>query len=99
MSGGSYDYLYYRVESEYVGRMYDRELNSMMHDLIQVLHDVEWWQSDDIGEEQYRDTVKKFKQKWFGTDVSRVERMIDESVSELRDELLTTFDYLKNDLE
>ena len=99
MSGGSYDYLYYRVECEYVGRMHDRELNSMMHDLIQVLHDVEWWQSDDIGEEQYRDTVKKFKRKWFGTDVSRIERIINESVSELRDELLTTFDYLKNDLE
>ncbi len=95
MSGGSYNYQFYRVEEEYVGRMHDVELNGMMKDLIEVLHDLEWWQSDDIGEEDYRETVKKFKQKWFGANNERVQKTIDEKIEELRTELKTTFEYLK----
>ena len=98
MSGGSYNYLFYQVEDEYLNRMYDAELNRMMKDLIKVLHDLEWWQSDDIGEEQYRETVKKFKQKWFESNKSRVENIIDEEVNELRNELKTTFAYLAEEL-
>ena len=47
MSGGSYNYMYCRVEEEYVDRMYDSQLNEMMKDLVKVLHDLEWWQSCD----------------------------------------------------
>lgn len=47
MSGGSYNYMYCRVEDEYVDRMYDSQLNSMMKDLCELLHDLEWWQSCD----------------------------------------------------
>ena len=64
MSGGSYDYQYSTFESYYVDKMFDKELNELCKDLIKVLHDVEWWQSDDIGEEDYRKTVQKFKKKW-----------------------------------
>lgn len=51
MSGGSYSYKYCEVDDYYVGAMYDEELNEMMKDLVEVLHDVEWWQSCDIGED------------------------------------------------
>ena len=37
MSGGSYNYLYSQIEDEYVGRMYDIELNDMMKDLTKLL--------------------------------------------------------------
>ena len=30
MSGGSYNYMYCRIEDEYVGRMFDAQLNEMM---------------------------------------------------------------------
>ena len=43
MSGGSYDYMYSRVEEEYVDRMFDSQLNTMMKDLASLLHDLEWW--------------------------------------------------------
>lgn len=46
--------------------MYDVELDEMIHDLCEVLHDVEWWQSSDISEDDYRKTAKKFKDKWLG---------------------------------
>lgn len=45
MSGGSYSYVYCRVEEECVNRMFDSQLNEMMKDLVKVLHDLEWWQS------------------------------------------------------
>lgn len=65
MSGGSFDYLFYRVEDSYVGNMNDIDLNEMMKDLIKVLHDLEWYESGDIGEETYKETVNAFKGKWF----------------------------------
>ena len=34
MSGGSYCYMFGRIEEEYVGRMYDSQLNEMMKDLV-----------------------------------------------------------------
>ena len=45
MSGGHYNYMYCRIEDEYVDRMYDSQLNEMMKDLCKLLHDLEWWKS------------------------------------------------------
>lgn len=66
MSGGSYNYEYSTVDYTYVGHMHDAELNELMRDLVGVLHDLEWWQSGDIGEDSYRKTVKDFKDRWIG---------------------------------
>lgn len=65
MSGGSYSYVYCKVEEECVNRMFDSQLNEMMKDLVKVLHDLEWWQSSDTGEDTYRMAVTEFKKKWF----------------------------------
>lgn len=37
MSGGSYGYGYFTVSDQYVGRMYDSELDEMMKDLVDVV--------------------------------------------------------------
>ena len=88
MSGGSYNYLYSQVDEEYVWRMYDKELDDMMSDLVTLLHDLEWWQSDDYNEEQYRKTVRQFKGKWFSTDRNeRLTKYIDEAMEKLAVEL------------
>lgn len=76
MSGGSYNYTCYQVKEEYVGRMFDPELDDMMKDLYQVLRDVEWWQSCDIGEDSYRKTVQEFKDKWFGKRDERLRELV-----------------------
>lgn len=89
MSGGSYGYHYCTIDNEYVGAMYDAELDEMMRDLVVVLHDVEWWQSADIGEEDYRRTVKQFKDKWFnGNRSERLKPIIDRKIEQLRAELM-----------
>ena len=75
MSGGSFNYICHDVEYRCCGRMRDRELNDMMKDLVEVLHDVEWYVSGDIDWDDYQKTVGAFKQKWFKGD--REERYKD----------------------
>ena len=87
MSGGSYDYKYCTLENYYVGAMYDDEMNDMIKDLVEVLHDLEWWRSCDIGEEDYRKTLNEFKAKWFKQDRSdRLKKYIDDKLEKTKKE-------------
>lgn len=88
MSGGSFNYSYYTIQNEYCGRMEDAELDEMMDDLVDLLHDLEWWKSGDYGEDTYRETVKKFKDKWFKQSrTERLEAIIDKKCEALKAEL------------
>ena len=87
-SGGSYDYKYYVVDEYYNGRMYDAELNELIRDLIPILKSVEWWQSSDTSEEDYRNDVANFKKKWFGTPRNkRLKEIIDNEFETKKQEL------------
>lgn len=88
MSGGAYDYLCYRVQETYIGEMYDIELDDMMKDLCKVLHDLEWWQSGDISEEDYRKRVSEFKKKWFSGNRTGIKKhYVDIILSETKKKL------------
>lgn len=88
MSGGSYDYVCYKLSNECEGRMYDAEMNDLVKDLSKVLHDLEWWQSGDSSEDQYRETLAKFKAKWFkGDRQERLKGYIDEQIGIVRSQL------------
>lgn len=87
MSGGSFDYEYSKIEDLYVGEMQDADLDEMMKDLCKVLHDLEWWQSCDYSEEDYRKSANAFKRKWlrgydWETDgrIDRAKRRIKEII-------------------
>lgn len=80
MSGGSYNYMYSRIEYEYAGKM----------------HDLEWWQSCDYSEETYRESVNKFKKKWFKQTKIDVQKQIESKLEQTKDELLKEFEYLKD---
>ena len=87
MSGGSMDYLYSRVR-EYSDSANDPEITELMDDLADVLHEMEWWHSCDIGEEQYREAVRKFKDKWFGISREiRLREYIDNELAAVKDKL------------
>ena len=64
MSGGSFNYEYYRFNETYSGSMNDPILNELVEDLTNVLHDLEWYESGDYSETQYRETANEFKDKW-----------------------------------
>lgn len=88
MSGGSYEYICYKLESECQGRMYDAEMEDLITDLANVLHDLEWWQSGDCSEDTYRKSLIEFKTKWFKTSRSkRLKSYIDEQVESVRSQL------------
>lgn len=97
MSGGSYSYMYCRIEEEYVGRMYDSQLNEMMKDLCELLHDLEWWQSYDTSEDTYRKTVTEFKKKWFKQRKIDVQKQIESKFERTKDELMKEFEYLNDE--
>ena len=65
MSGGSLSYICYSIENNLVGEMQDEIMNEFVKDFAELTHDLEWWLSDDYGEEKYRKTLKEFKEKWF----------------------------------
>ena len=88
MSGGSYNYIYCRLLSECDGRMYDAEMNDLITDLCEVLHYLEYWQSGDTSESRYRNTLTKFKAKWFkGDRQERLKGYIDEQIGIVRSQL------------
>lgn len=58
--------------------------------------DLEWWQSCDSSEERYRDTVRKFKKKWFKQTKIDVQKQIESKLEQTKDELLKEFEYLKD---
>lgn len=88
MSGGSYNYIYSKLSVECEGEMHDAEMNDLIKDLCEVLHDLEWWQSGDYSENQYRETVSEFKKKWFKGDRStRLKSYIDEQIGMVRNQL------------
>ena len=94
MSGGSYNYGYSTVEYTYVGEMLDSELNEMMKDLVEVLHDLEWYVDCDISEETYRETVTKFKSKWFKRRKCDIEALVNEEFEKKKQELLKELEYM-----
>lgn len=88
MSGGSMNY-FYSTLAEYANVLGDRELNDLVHDLVKVFHDKEWWDSADIGEGSYNKTVNEFKDKWFTAAgaLRRYDDYINEAITQLRREL------------
>lgn len=88
MSGGSYDYIYCRLKEECDGRMYDAEMDDMIRDLAEVLHDLEWWKSADSSEDEYRATLTRFKAKWFKDNrEERLKGYIDNQIGIVRNQL------------
>ena len=44
--------------------MHNRELSELMADAMCLLHALEWYESSDISEDEYKEYANKFKKKW-----------------------------------
>lgn len=88
MSGGSMNYVCWTLADCATGRMMDRELEEMLKDFVDLLHDCEWVHSCDTSDEKYFETVRKFKNKWFGKRDERLKEIVEKSVGELKEELM-----------
>ena len=88
MSGGCKNYICYKIENELVGQMHDKELDDLMKDIAELVHDLEWFEDADYSYDTYKATADKFKNKWFGNSRSeRLKGYIDSSIDELKKEL------------
>lgn len=91
MSGGSFNYMYERILDNYYNEMQDCEMNDLIMDLCAVLHDLEWWQSGDYGEDEYRKSVEDFKKKWISgqgnDDDARIKRIKTHVLEAVKKEL------------
>ena len=64
--------------------MHDRELSELIADVTCLLHDLEWYESCDISEDKYKESVNKFKKKW-------MPRSPEEKVNSYAEDLKTLY--------
>lgn len=80
MSGGSMEYLYYKLEDN-IGYLQDPVIKAMALDFVKVLHDAEWAEDADISDESYFETLNQFKAKWLKkTKLTKREAAIVEKI-------------------
>ena len=89
MSGGAFDYLCFKIEETYEGRMEDPVLDLLLVDFVKVLHDLEWYKSADYSEDHYRRTVEWFKTKWIGQPAPILRDVVEQEMQNMRKRLLT----------
>jgi hypothetical protein len=106
MSGGHFEYKDSSLKNEMFGWadkphnvLEDRELSELTWDLLEVIHEYDWYKSGDTGKETYLKAKDKFKKKWLSNRGINVRRIIDESVNELKLELYETFIRSDNNAE
>lgn len=99
MSGGAFDYIDSQLKSQIFGwankfnnALEDLELSELVWDILDLLHEYDWYTSGDTGEDTWLEGKKKFKDKWFGDRDERVKRTIDGAIEEARKELYKTYD-------
>ena len=84
MSGGSYDYMFSEIESTYSGCLDDDDMDNLLIDLCKVLKSLEWWHSADHSEEQYREDIAKFKNKWFGKRDQKLREKMSKEIDKFK---------------
>ena len=102
MSGGRFDYLDLSLKNEIFGwseKCYnvleDVELSELVWDVLDLLHDYDWYISGDTEEDTWLKAKSEFKKKWF--EVERkdiIKRAIDNSLENCKEELYKTYDIL-----
>ena len=98
MSGGRFDYADSRLKNE-IYRWYDtgsnvfedREISDLVWDVLDLIHDFDWYASGDTGKEDYLEAKAEFKRKWLGNRGVAVRRTIDTAIEELKQELYETY--------
>lgn len=87
MSGGSMDYVCFRIE-ECADYVEDKEIKELVKDLAKLMHDLEWYQSADYSRDQYEKTLSEFKTKWFGDKRNeRLKEYLNATLDDIRREI------------
>lgn len=100
MSGGHFDYVDSRLKSEIFGwtdRAHDvfedREISELVWDVLDLIHEYDWYKSGDNCEEKYLKAKAKFKKKWFSNRGVRIRNIVDAAIADCKAELYKTFGF------
>lgn len=106
MSGGRFEYADSRLKSEIFGWsdaprnvFEDREISELVWDVLDLIHDYDWYASGDTCKETYQKAKAEFKKKWFNNRGVRVRRIVDEALKQCKDELYETFGFDEHEEE
>lgn len=100
MSGGRFDY----KDSSLKGEIYgwtdkpsnvfeDREISELVWDVLDLIHDFDWYASGDTCKETYLKAKSDFKKKWFSNRGVRVRGIVDDAIKQCKNELYETFGF------
>lgn len=100
MSGGRFDYVDGRLKDEIFGWtdkpsnvFEDREISELVWDVLNLIHDFDWYESGDTCKETYLKAKEAFKKKWFSNRGVRVRQIVDNALKQAKDELYETFGF------
>lgn len=98
MSGGRFNYMDLNLRDEIFGWtdkwhnvFEDREISELVWDVLNLIHDYDWYVSADTCKDTYLKAKTEFKRKWLGNRGVAVKRTIDTAIEELRAELYETY--------
>lgn len=104
MSGGYFDYKdvdlkreIFGWDKEHANVFEDREITKLVLDVLNLIHEFDWYKSGDTDGGSYLRAKKAFKEKWLEPPVEvRAKKIIDEAVEEVREDLYKTFNVNKS---
>lgn len=100
MSGGYFNYLDSQLKSEIFGwtNQYnnvfeDKQISALVWDVLDLIHEFDWYKSGDNGKDTYLKAKNDFKKKWLSDNsTERTKMFVDETLADLKKELYETFD-------
>ena len=98
MSGGHFNYLDSQLKNEIFGWVdrptnvfEDLEISELVWDVLNLIHDYDWYESGDTCKETYLKAKAEFKKKWMDNRGVRTKRIVDETLQRTKAELYETF--------
>ena len=108
MSGGAFGYLDMRLKEEIFGwtddfsyaknAFEDMEISALVWDVLDLIHEYDWYVSGDNGENTYLKAKAASKKKWFDDKDKRLRmmlQMVNSSLDKCKAELQSTYDFAK----
>lgn len=105
MSGGNFNYVDATLRDEIYGWsdawhnvFEDREISELVWDILDLIHDYDWYVSGDTSKETYLKAKADFKNKWFDNRDVAVKKVVDTAIEEVKAELYETYG-IESDVE
>ena len=100
MSGGHFCYKDCALKGEIFGWsdtpsnvFEDREISELVWDVLDLIHEYDWYASGDTGKDTYLKAKTDFKKKWFSNRGVRIRQIVDDALKRCKDELYETFGF------